>query len=209
MPPPPPPFKIDISSLLETAARGEAALYSPIAIDLPFLTLLVEPTGKDARLGRELLVRMRDRRVLDQNECCDDCIDRALVSLQEVRSALVAVQLELAKRPESPLALLTQLMAAAIRQFLTYEQRLNASAAPARDAPRGDAPEPRPRPWEIHQAYRDALERLRGHLNRCLGLIAVIAEDEAFAAALNPHYQGPWPLDAYVTPIALDHLTGT
>jgi hypothetical protein len=58
------------------------------------------------QVARELVIRLIDRRVLSAWECCDDCIDRALVSLQEIRQILVDKQVALSDMPEGPLYLL-------------------------------------------------------------------------------------------------------
>ena len=112
----------------------------------------------------------------------------------------MAKQVELSDVPDGPLYLLTDAMALGIRQFMTYEELLKR---------RDDAP-PHPhfrdfhRPADTRQTYFDALEVLRGHLSRCLGQIAILAGMEAPTDGLIANYQGPWQLEAYVSPVLPD-----
>jgi len=42
---------------------------------------------RERTVARELVIRLKDRRVISAFECCDDCIDRALASLGEYESS--------------------------------------------------------------------------------------------------------------------------
>ncbi len=147
-------------------------------------------------MAREIIIRLKDRRVLSTWECCDGCIDNVLASLQEIHSALVDKQVELSDVQDGSLYLLIDAMALGIRQFLTYEELLKRSD--------DGLPHPRfgdfHRPPDVRQAYFDALEILRGHLSRCLGQIAAIAGMESPTEGLIANYQGPWQIEAYVEP---------
>jgi hypothetical protein len=195
------PFQFDISTVLRDLTRRGDGLPSAIRLDLPFLSVLVHPSAVDVALARELLVKMRDRRVLDSRECCDDCIDRALASLQQIRSILLELQIKLSNEEDSALSPLVELMAVAIRQFLTFEQTLSITRDPTRETLDHHG-----LPWETRQAYFDALELLRGHISRCLGLVAGVAGVHAPSDGLFPNYQGPWPLAAYVDPGSLTRI---
>jgi hypothetical protein len=192
------PFQFDISAVLASLARRGDALPSAVQLNLPFLSVRVHPSATDVKLSRELLVKMRDRRVLDFKECCDGCIDQALTSLQQIRGILLDLQVKLTGEEDSALAPLLELMAVSIRQFLTFEQTLARKDNPAHGAMGGEG-----RPWDTRQAYFDALELLRGHLSRCLGQVAVIAGVDAPSDGLLANYRGPWPLTAYANPGAL------
>jgi hypothetical protein len=190
------PFKFDLTSLWARARRQVGS----VTVSLPFISIAVSPNDLERKVARELVVRLKDRRVLSAWECCDDCIDRALASLQEIRKLLVEKQVELSDVLDGPLYLLIDAMALGIRQFLTYEELLKRP---------GDAPDhPRFRGLNRHldarQAYFDALEVLRGHLSRCLGQMSALAGMEAPREGLVANYQGAWQLEAYVSPTRTD-----
>jgi len=187
------PFKFDLRELLGRARRQVGSRLGDVTLNLPFVSIAVNPKDRERQVAREVVIRLRDRRVLSAWECCDDCIDRALASLQEIRQTLLDKQVELSDVPDGPLSLLLDAMTMGIRQFLTYEELLK----------RGhEVPHPRfrdfRRPADMRQAYFDALEILRGHLSRCLGQVAVIAGMETPTTGLIANYRGPWQLEAYV-----------
>jgi hypothetical protein len=190
------PFKFDMSDLLALARRQVSGRLGNVTLNLPFISIAVSPKDRERQIARELVIRLKDRRVLSAWECCDGCIDRALASLQDIRDLLVAKQVELSDATDGPLYLLIDAMAAGIRQFMTFEELLKRQ----NDAP----PHPRfrdfERPADTRQAYFDALEVLRGHLSRCLGQIAVLAGMEALKDGLVANYQGPWQIEAYLPP---------
>ena len=195
------PFKFDMSNLLAWARRQARSHLADatVTLNLPYLGSIggirVAPKDREREAARELVVRLKDRRVLSAWECCDDCIDRALGSLQEIRQLLVAKQVELSDLSDGPLFQLMDAMAVGIRQFLTFEERMK----PSEDGSRR-ARTPQFRSANVREAYFDALEVLRGHLSRCLGQVAVLARMEPLSEGLIANYQGPWPLDAYVPP---------
>lgn len=184
------PFKFDVSDLLAWARRyaSNRLAGATVTLNLPFVSIGVAPKDHERRVARELVIRLRDRRVLSAWECCDNCINDALASLHEIGKFLVDKQVELSDLTEEPLFQLINAMRLGISQFLTFEQRLKQ----AEDA------SSRLRPPDVRQAYFDALEELRGHLSRCLGQIAVLAGMEAPSEGLVANYQGPWQLEAYV-----------
>ena len=150
-----------------------------VTLNLPVVSISVSPKGRERQVAREIVIRLKDRRVLSAWECGDNCIDQALESLQEIRRTLVDKQVELLDLQEGPLYLLLEVMALGIRQFLTYEQLLKHSNQLPPHSPLSDFRRPR----DVQQAYFDALEILRGHLSRCLGQVAAIAGMDAPSAA--------------------------
>ena len=54
-------------------------------------------------MAREIVIRMANRRVLNSWECCDNCIDQALESLQKIRQLLVDQQVKFSKATDGPL----------------------------------------------------------------------------------------------------------
>ena len=187
------PFQFDLTDIVQRARRLVSNHLGDITLNLPFVSVAVSPRDRERQIAREIVIRLKDRRVLSAWECCDDCIDRALASLQEVRRTLVDKQVELADVQDGPLYLLVDAMALGIRQFLTFEERLGA----VDELPRFSAPPDLRRAPDVRQAYIDGLEVLRGHLSRCLGQVAVVAGMNLPADGLIPHYQGRWPMEAY------------
>jgi len=118
------PFKFDITDLLARARRQISGRVGNVTLSLPFVSIAVNPKDKERQVAREVVIRLRDRRVLSAWECCDNCIDNALASLQEIRQTLVNKQVELSDLQDGPLYLLLDAMAAGIRQFMTFEELL-------------------------------------------------------------------------------------
>lgn len=189
-----PPFKFDLLDVIGSASRLAAGSIGDITLNLPFLSVAVNPQDKEKQVARELVIRLKDRRVLTAWECCDGGIDQALTSLQEIRRLLVDKQVELAEMQDGPLYVLIDAMALGIRQFLTFEQRLTGAGA------QPDTPSEFWRPEDVRQAYFDGLEILRGHLSRRLGQVATLAGMEAPNEGIIVHYQGAWQLEAYRDP---------
>ena len=168
-----------------------------VTINLPFISFAVEPVDLERQVAREVVLRMADRRVLNAFECCDGCISNALSSLQEIRGILLDKRVELAKLDASPLSLLLDLMLEGIRQFLTFEERLEHYGLPLQaDFPRPELVGPSRRGSQ--QAYFAALEMLRAHLHRCLKQTASIADMEIPHIAPHMRYDEQWQLEAYV-----------
>lgn len=189
------PFKFDISQVLSALALRPDARVSSVQLNLPFISVLAHPSAREVQLAHELFLRVRDRRVLNGRECCDGCIDAALGSLQEIRSALVEVQVNLIGEKDGILHTLIDLMLVSIRQFLTFAQSISNNGL---DALRGTGEFYRPH--DTRQIYFDALEQLRGHLSRSLGQLAVIAGLQIPSDGIFADYQGPWNLNAYQPP---------
>lgn len=185
-------FNFDVSDVIARALRSLPASDTAIAFMLPYVTVLAVPSPLERRVANELLIRLSDRRALSSRECCDNCINEALRSLQEIRSILLERRIELADEQEGILNQIIDLMLAAIRQFLTFEQRL-ASACIAKP----DTANEFNRSEGDCQTYFDALEQLRGHLSRCLGQIAVVAGLSVPSDGFIAGYQGPWEMQAY------------
>jgi hypothetical protein len=169
-----------------------------VSINLPFLSISLNPSDLEKQLAREIVIRMADRRVLNSFECCDNCIDQALVSLQELRRFLVDKQVELSKIVDSPLYLLIELQVEAIRQFLSFEQHLNEVADSNPYFVK--IPNGFPRPFDIRERYFAALEMLRAHIHRCLNQVAKIADIQIPKISDNMRYDEAWQIEAYEKP---------
>lgn len=193
------PFKFDIADLLARARRVSSRV-GDVTLSLPFVSIAVSPKDRERQVARELVIRLRDRRVLSAWECCDSCIDHALASLQEIRRTLIDKQVELSGLSDGPLYLLIDAMALGIRQFLTYEETVKQDD----DQPDNLRFRNIGRTADSRQKYFDALEILRGHLSRCLGQVATIAGTQSLTSGLIVNYQGGWQLEAYVPPTSSD-----
>jgi hypothetical protein len=194
-----PPFKFDLRSLLKQARQKVNTRVDGVAVNLPFISFNVKPDDLEKKVAREIVIRLADRRVLNAFECCDNCIEQALASLQKIRSMLVDKQVELTKLTESPLYLMIEFMLEGIRQFLTFEQRLKdrAAASPLELPRHADFH----RPADTREAYFAALEMLRAHLHRSLLQISKIAAIPIPKIADNMRYDEAWKLDAYERPL--------
>jgi len=184
------PFKFEIEPALRDLARCADGRPGALALALPFLTIYVHPSARERAVATEIVLRVGDKRVLNAQECCDGCIDAALSSLQEIRARLVDARVALAGE-QGALSGLIELMLTAIRQFLTFEQRLSRSGGPRHP---GDEFY---RDRDVRQAYFDALEQLRGHLSRCLGAVVAMAGRNVPSDGLIAGYAGSWPEEAY------------
>lgn len=176
----PPPFRFNLSSLI-ARVRNLPKVVDGVSINLPFVSISVKPDDTERRVAREIVIRMADRRVLNSFECCDDCIDRALASLQEIRRLLVDKQVELSGHADGALYLLLEVMAEALRQFSTFEQRL------------GEGVKDRER-------YFAALEMLRAHLHRTLRQVSIVGNVTIPKIAAHMRYDDVWQLAAYEKP---------
>ena len=187
------PFKFDMTDLLRAARRQFNKRVGNVTLSLPFISIAVTPKDRERQVAREILIRLKDRRVLSSWECCDDCIERALGSLQEIRKLLVDKQVELADCHDGPLYLLIDAMLSGIRQFLTFEETLKLDA---------DTRSRAREPHDARQDYFDGLEMLRSHLSHCLGQVAIMARMKVPKESLISHYQDDWPSDLYLPPPA-------
>jgi hypothetical protein len=187
------PFKFDMTELVARARRQFSKRVGNVTLSLPFISIAVTPKDRERQVAREILIRLKDRRVLSSWECCDDCIERALGSLQEIRKLLVDKQVELADCHDGPLYLLIDAMLSGIRQFLTFEETLKLDA---------DTRSRAREPHDARQDYFDGLEMLRSHLSHCLGQVAIMARMKVPKESLISHYQDAWPSDLYLPPPA-------
>ena len=158
-----PPFRFDVTELVGKANRHVKKRVDGVTINLPFVSFSIRPDDLEQKVAREVVIRLANKRVLNAFECCDSCIEKALASLQDIRSLLVATkQVELSGQADGILYLILELMLEGIRQFFTFEETLRTSHTQF--------------PGELHtrlhrqdlQPYFAALEMLRGHLYRCL-----------------------------------------
>lgn len=165
-------FEFNIDNLLKKALKNTKKHVDGVEINLPFVTVTINPNDIEKRIARELLIRLPDKRVLSSKECCDNCIDNSIASLQEIRKVLIEAQVSLVDYHEGGLYLLIELIAEGIRQFITFEEKLRFDPSLKDDAKFKDMY----RPQNIKEAYFQILEQLRFHIHSCLSQIAIIAE---------------------------------
>ncbi len=180
-----PRLKFDIAGLLTRFRRLPVEAEATVSIRLPGLQITAKVDDVEKRVARELVIRLADKRVLNAQECCDSRIEGALASLQEIRRLLVDKQVELAKRTDSSLYLLLEMMAAGIRQFLTLEQNLGLAWASS------------PRSPEVREAYFTGLGALRAHLYGTMTQIAAMADIAVPIANASIHPNEVWDLAVY------------
>lgn len=188
------PFHFDVTQMIARARRLASKHIGEVTLNLPFVSVAVSPQDREKAAAREIVIRMRDRRVLSGRECCDNCIDASIASLQEIRALLVDQQVALSGLRNGPLFLVTDIIRQGLRQFLTYEEHLR--RAPDDDTPRLLADFRRDP--AVREAYFAGLEQLRGHISRSLHEIRKIAGMPEGEEVLD--YATPWPLEQYVTP---------
>jgi hypothetical protein len=180
-----------VSDLVRKARRHTKKRVDGVTINLPFVSFSVRPDDLEQKIAREIVIRLANKRVLNAFECCDSCVEKALASLQEIRSLLVDKQVELSGQTDGAVYLIVEFMLEAIRQFFTFEEGLR-TANPSF-------------PGEFHsrmhrtdlEPYFAALEMLRGHLFRCLNQVAVIADTTIPKIADHMRYENAWQLDVY------------
>jgi len=192
-------FKFDITKLLRKAQKIAQKHINGLTITLPFISFSVTPEDIEKKVARELMIRLSDKRVLNAKECCDDCIDNALASLQEIRKILVNAQVELSDYHEGALYLLVELMAEGIRQFLTIEESLKVSPSLKEKAEFKDLY----RSPDIRQQYFSILEKLRFHIHSCLSQVAIIADMETPKIESYLKSNEQWMLSLYKKPTKL------
>jgi ribosomal protein S4 len=188
-------FQFDISKSIKRARQFINKRVDGVSIRIPFMSFSVKPTDIERKVARELLIRLSDKRVLSANECCDNCIDSALASLQEVRKILVEKQVDLAEYHDGGLYLLIELMAEVIRQFLNYEESLK-----GREEQRPKEKSEFYRDPEVRDAYFEVLNQLRFHIHSCLTQVAKIAEMETPKIASYLKSNDEWMLSLYLKP---------
>jgi hypothetical protein len=183
-----PPFKFEVANIIKRLKSLPVAVDGAVKISIPFLEVTVKVDDRDKKIAREVVIRLSDRRVLNAFECCDDCIDNALKSLQEIRQILVNKEAELSDKADSTLYVLMDSIRDAIRQFLTFEQSLSGKHKIEHHY------------FEQCDMYFAGLEILRAHIHRTLIQIAKIADIEIPGISQGMRYDENWQLEDYEVP---------
>ncbi len=188
-----PPFQFDMIALIVRARRFVNDRVASATIKLPFVSFTIKPDATEKKVAKEIVIRLADRRVLNSFECCDSCIRNAISSLQEIRAILLDKQVELANMTDGVLYLLIEFMLEAIRQFFTFEEKLNIQEDASPHLSQYRRPETR-------EQYFAALEMLRAHLHRCLLQVSTIADMKIPKISENMRYDDSWQIGAYIKP---------
>ena len=194
-------MKFRFDELRMKAERLARKCNGSVTINLPFVSFAVSPDDTEKRVAREILIRLPDKRVLSSKECCDDCITKSLASIQEIRAVLVDKQVDLSHFNDGALYLLIEYMAEAVRQFLTFSERLQSIGEFEREVDFR-------RPYVQREMYFEALEKLRFHIHSCLKQVAVIADMSSPKVDAFLHSNEEWYMPAYEQPEALGCTQG-
>jgi hypothetical protein len=189
-------LKFNFNELLKKAATKAKKHVDGVTINIPFLAFTVKTTDPERKVARELLIRLPDKRVLSSKECCDNCIDRSLDSLQEIRSILIDAQVNLSDFHDGGLYLLIELMAEGLRQFITFEEKLRVAASVKDAAEITDHWRPR----DTREEYFEALKQLRFHIHSCLKQVAAIADMKTLKIENYLKSNAEWELSMYTKP---------
>jgi len=189
-----PPFQFDVSTLIGKARRYVNKQVDGVTINLPFVSFSVRPDDIEKKIAREIVIRLADKRVLNAFECCDSCIEKAIASLQVIRSLLVDKQVELSAQSDGALFIILELMLEGIRQFFTFEETLHPTTSGFTEMANNRSER------NNLQAYFSALEMLRGHLYHCLTQVSSIADINIPKIPAGMRYEGPWDIEAYKHP---------
>ncbi|WP_265820621.1 hypothetical protein [Geovibrio ferrireducens] len=187
-------FKFEITNLLKKAQTKTKKHIDGVTINLPFISFTLKPTDIEKSVARELLIRLSDKRVLSSTECCDNCIDNSLTSLQEIRKVLIDSQVKLSDYYDGGLYLLIELIAEGVRQFITYEEYLRTKME--EDVIHRE----NYRSPHIREQYFSILEQLRTHIRSCLTQIAMIADMETPKTESYLKADNKWLLSIYKKP---------
>ena len=58
------PFKFDMTDLLARARRQVTGHMGDVTLNLPFVSVAVSPKDRERQVAREIVIRLKDRRVL-------------------------------------------------------------------------------------------------------------------------------------------------
>jgi len=180
-------LKFNFQSILYKRVKQAKDSLNSITINLPFLSFSIKPENKEKLAAKEIVIRLADKRVLNAFECCDDCIEKALSSLQEIRKLLVDKQVELMNYTDTALYVLLELILESIRQFFTYIERNKIESD---------------FDWKFkkREIYLGALELLRSHIYRCLIQLSHIASIKIPKISNHVRYDEKWELIYYKEP---------
>lgn len=147
---------MDINKIYKEAIKfAKKTTISDITITLPFISFSVQATDIEKKIAREIIIRVRDKRVITSFQCCPSCTEYAIISLNEIRAILIDKQVEL-NNVDSVLFLLIDFALDGIRNFMSNTENLKVS--------------------RHLETYKRLLQELREHLLRVFDQVSKIAE---------------------------------
>ncbi|MCL5770667.1 MAG: hypothetical protein M1479_00115 [Actinobacteria bacterium] len=177
-------LKFNFQSLLSNKIQQSKDSIDSININLPYISFSIKPKNKEKIVAKEIIIRLSDKRILNNKECCNDCIRNAVISLNEIRQFLVNKQIDLMDYTNSSLYLLIEMILESIRQFFTYIEKYEI------DSKFNNS-------FEKKEIYFGALELLRSHIYRCLIQISKIASVNIPKISYRIEYNEKWELNYY------------
>ncbi|MBI1944529.1 MAG: hypothetical protein HYS27_02465 [Deltaproteobacteria bacterium] len=166
-------MRVDVRDLVSRARRWVSARVGGATITTGFISFPLVANDPERTAARQLVIRLRDKRVFTASDCCDGCVKNSIAALQEVRKILVEAQVQLANSHGGQLFWCTDYMRETIRAFLTWEERVRAA-----DRPDARAPDEHYRDQVQTRRYIEQLDVLRAHVRVAMTGIAKIAEME-------------------------------
>jgi hypothetical protein len=160
---------IEVQDLLSRAQHWVDAAHSTGTVNAGFVSFALVVDDAERVAARPLVIRLRDKRVFNADDCCEGCVTNSISSLQEVRKALVDVQVGLADQRDGQLFWVLDWMLAVIRAFLTWEERVRATDDGVREASEHY------RSMDRTRHTIDQLDVVRAHLRVALNAIANVA----------------------------------
>lgn len=117
-------MRIDVRDLVRRASRWANARVEGTTLNLGFASLRLAPHDLERTAARQLVIRLRDKRVFTASDCCDSCVKNSMDALQDVRNILVESQVQLANLHDGQLFWLIDYGRQTIRAFLTWEEQI-------------------------------------------------------------------------------------
>ena len=165
-------MQIDVRDSVRRAGRWANVRTEGLVINTGFVSFRLTPLDCERTAARQLVVRLRDKRVFTASDCGDSCVQNSIDSLQGVREILVEAQAQLADLHDGQLFWLTDYARQTIRAFLTWEEQVRSAGGV--DRPVGEHYRDPKRTRE----YIEQLDILRAHVRRAMTGIAGIANME-------------------------------
>jgi hypothetical protein len=171
-------LKIEALDLLDKSKKlKDRVEVGEITINFPGFSVPISINNKQKNIAREIIIFVRDKRVLSSTECCTNCINYSLISLMNIRTFLVEKQMNI-KNVDTALFLLIDFALSGIRGFMTYTEGIENID-------------------QNRETYFYALNIIRGHLLRVFDEIIKIAEiPDKFGCRLD--FVATWQKDLYV-----------
>lgn len=165
------PFGVNVGSLTQRARQWIGRRIAGATVSATGVSFQIRATDPERDAARKLFIRLRDRRVFNAFDCCDNCVRNTLASLQEVRKILVESQVEVANFHDGDLFWIADYLRLIIREFLSWEERLRAALGPAQASKEELYIDP-----VYRAAYIKSLDTVRAHARAALEALADVSQ---------------------------------